>query len=90
MSLAIKHIITGVIMYSMKVTKNLHFLPHFQQNSPSRFGQQPGQQFDYGRSASVHGAEWNQLKVQAPLSSFSCILKKLLLVFASTLLWKFV
>lgn len=53
------------------MTKPPHFLPHFPQNSPSRFGQQPGQPFDYGRSASVHGAEWNHLKVQAPLSSFS-------------------
>lgn len=57
--------------YVHPMTKSSHFLPHFPQISPSRLGQQPVQRFSHGRSTTLHGSEWNHMKVQAPLSNFN-------------------
>ncbi|KAL6972265.1 dual specificity protein kinase yak1 [Sarracenia purpurea var. burkii] len=57
--------------YARPMTKPLHFVTHFPQSSPSRFGQQPVQQFNHGRSMAVRGSEWNHIKVQPSPSSFN-------------------
>ena len=57
--------------YPRPMTKPLHFVPHFPQNSPSRLGQQPVQRFNPGRSTAVRGTDWNHSKVQPPPSSSS-------------------
>ncbi|CAK9165992.1 unnamed protein product [Ilex paraguariensis] len=57
--------------YGQPMTKPSNFMPQFVQNSPSRFGQQPVQRFNHGRSTAVRGSEWNHVKVQASLSSFN-------------------
>ncbi|KAK2977240.1 hypothetical protein RJ640_028445, partial [Escallonia rubra] len=57
--------------YAHPMTKPSYFMPHLPQNSPSRLGQQPVHRFNHGRSTAIRGSEWNHVKLQAPLSSFS-------------------
>lgn len=58
-------------IYVFSMSKHFHFMPHILQNSPSRFGYQSVQRFTHGRPP--HGAEWNQIKIQAPSSGFSSV-----------------
>lgn len=60
--------------YNHSMTQTPYFMPHFTQNSPSRFGQLPVPRFNHGKATAVPGSDWNHHanKVQAPpLSSFN-------------------
>ncbi|KAK6936483.1 Protein kinase domain [Dillenia turbinata] len=57
--------------YGRPMSKPPLLMPSFSHNSPSRLGQQPVQRFSHGRYASLHGYEWNHIKVQPPTSSFN-------------------
>ncbi|KAF6168893.1 hypothetical protein GIB67_038390 [Kingdonia uniflora] len=57
--------------YTRPVSKHSHSMPHFSQNSPSRFFQQPVQMFNYGQPTFPRGGQWNHHMVQPPLSNFN-------------------
>lgn len=53
--------------YSRPASQPLQFVHHFPQNHPSRLGQPPVQQSNYGHSTFARSGEWNYPKVQPPL-----------------------
>ncbi|BAT75233.1 Dual specificity protein [Vigna angularis] len=50
--------------YVPSLSKQFHLMPHILHNSPSRFGHQSVQRYTHGRPP--QGADWNQIKIQAP------------------------
>ncbi|KAL3837931.1 hypothetical protein ACJIZ3_022522 [Penstemon smallii] len=51
--------------------KQSQFMPHLAQGSSSRWGQQPIQRHNLGRSAPFRGSDWGQLNVHPPQPSYT-------------------